>query len=293
MMPNTFVIGAMKSATTSLCTKLAEHPDVFMATPKEPDFFSRDEVYGRGLKWYQSRFSNAGQRTVVAEGSTSYTKQLQYPRAASRLAEHVPHARLIYIVRDPVDRIKSHWAHEVLKGRTRLSANEFARSHPEAIDISSYWRQLNAYREHFDDHRILVLFLEQFRDQPAATLNQCFEFLQISQMDLSGDDGHQNVSSDRQLDRWPLRMFRGKRWFDVRFEQWKETVPQSWRPALKRVFKSGDNVPTPELDDDTVNWIVDSISRDVEDFLSYCGQAADYWSMGKKDTRQSVASQSN
>ncbi|MGI9516358.1 MAG: sulfotransferase family protein [Pirellulaceae bacterium] len=277
MIANTFVIGAMKSATTSLCTWLSEHPDVFMAAPKEPDFFSRDEVYAKGIHWYESQFRRSGGKAVIAEGSTSYTKLLQFPQAAERLAGHVPNARLIYIVRDPVERIKSHWAHEVLKARTQLSLDEFVRTHPEAIDISCYWKQINAWRDYFDDERMLLLFTEEFRDQPAETLNQCFEFLGISRVDLTGDSGRMNATSQRKMDRWPIRMLRGQRWFDVRFEQVKQMIPQTWHPALKKLFKNNESVETGSLSDDTVKWIVDQLANDSIEFLKFCGKPNDYW----------------
>ena len=278
MIPNTFVIGAMKSGTTSLCNWLAEHPDVFMAAPKEPDFFSRDEVFARGLSWYESQFRGAKGSRIIGEGSTSYTKQLQYPNAAPRLSRQAPDARLIYIVRDPVERIKSHWAHEVLKGRTRLTTSEFVRSHPESIDISRYWKQISAWRDHFADEQILLLFTEDFRDQPAKTLKQVYEFLEIQHVDFQTAADRMNATSQRTMDRWPIRLLRGQRWFDERFEQVKQMVPRRWHPALKKLFKSGETVEAADLNDETVNWIVEEVADDSEQFLKHCGKPADFWS---------------
>ena len=77
MLPNFLVIGAAKSATTSLCELLGQHPDVFILDPKEPHFFTRH--YELGWKWYKSLFSNAGSYERIGEGSTSYSQKGLYP----------------------------------------------------------------------------------------------------------------------------------------------------------------------------------------------------------------------
>ena len=185
MIPNTFMIGAMKSATTSLCDILSRHSEVYISCPKEPDFFSRDEVYAKGLPWYASLFEAAGGCRVIVEGSTSYTKQWQYPHAATRLASHVSQAKLIYMARHPMQRIESHWAHEVLKGRTNKKFEEFVRSHPEAIDICCYWKQINRYRDYFPEEQICVLFFEDFCESAQQVVDQCCDFSEPFQ-DLDG-----------------------------------------------------------------------------------------------------------
>ncbi len=72
--PNFLVIGAMKCATTSLCDIFAQHPQMFVCTPKEPEFFCDDKVFARGWPWYESLFTAGTNKLAVGEGSTSYTK---------------------------------------------------------------------------------------------------------------------------------------------------------------------------------------------------------------------------
>ena len=84
--PDFVVIGAARCATTSLCRILRDHPAVFMSHPKEPHFFSRPDVFARGLEWYEALFDGACGMSVVGEGSTTYTKNSQFPNAAERLA---------------------------------------------------------------------------------------------------------------------------------------------------------------------------------------------------------------
>ena len=277
MKPNTFVIGAMKSGTTSLCNQLAVHPDIFMARIKEPDFFSRDEEFAKGQKYYESLFRESNGQRIVAEGSTSYTKQLQYPHAASRIHHYAPDAKLVYLVRDPIARLQSHWAHERLKGRTQLDVNAFVRSCPEAIDISNYWKQILPYLERFDASQILVLFTHELRDQPREALGRCCRFLGIRPFEMDEILSRRNATSERQLDIWPIRAFRKQRWFDVRFEKLKSRVPGSLHRTLKFFLKSNAGIGSSQLDDDTRKWAVDQLNADLGRFLQHFKRPAECW----------------
>ena len=109
-LPNFIIIGAAKSATTTLSALLQQHPDVFMSKPKEPKFFGRN--YNKGWIWYASRFA-AGQNMLLrGEGSTMYTSLLAtYRFTPALMYQYLPDLKLVYIVRDPLDRIVSQWRH--------------------------------------------------------------------------------------------------------------------------------------------------------------------------------------
>lgn len=277
MLPNTFVIGAMKSATTSLCAMLNQHPQVFVSAIKEPDFFSRDEVFAKGVDWYGNHFEPATEQRVVLEGSTSYTKHIQYPKAAERLAAQIPDARLIYILRHPVARIESHWQHEVLKNRTELGVDQFAREHEEAIDISCYWKQLNIYRDLFPDNQIQVLFLDDLRAQPQETLQSCSRFLDLDPFEFSVENGNQNRSENRRLDAWPIRIFRKYRWFDTKFEMIKQSVPSFIHPMMKAVLKSNRQPPRQKLNRETRRWVEEQLIEDTHELLRHHKKKLDFW----------------
>ena len=180
MLPNFLVIGAAKSATSRLCVLLGRHPDVFLCEPKEPHFFARDEVFANGMNWYEGLFEGAAGKKAVGEGSTTYTKLPLHPQSAERIARHLPDARLIYIVRHPIDRIESDYI-EALKGGYAVGAdfNKALREFPHFVESSCYWKQISAYRRLFPDERILVLFFEDFNADPASVLRRCFVFLGV------------------------------------------------------------------------------------------------------------------
>lgn len=115
-LPTFLVIGAMKNATTSLCDILSRHPQVFISELNEPEFFCRQEMFAKGISAYKAYFSSAGRAIAVGEGSTSYTKMGIFPGVAERIANSLPGVLLIYILRDLVHRIESHWLHTLRTG---------------------------------------------------------------------------------------------------------------------------------------------------------------------------------
>ena len=111
-LPNFLVIGAGKSGTTSLAAYLDAHPDVFMAHQKEVRFF--DRYWHEGVDWYAAKFAAAAGKAAVGEASPSY---LQSAEAPARTAQTIPGAKLIALLRNPVDRAYSAWTNLHEQGR--------------------------------------------------------------------------------------------------------------------------------------------------------------------------------
>jgi hypothetical protein len=155
------VIGAMKSGTTTLHAWLSEHPEVAMASWKEPAFFSRDDRWGRGADWYESLFEMSSTEQLRGDASTSYTDPRRAAVAARRIHEMAPQGRLIYLVRDPIERARSHYRHQVQRGRERRKLIE-ALADPEALYLSQsrYWSCLEPYTTLFGREQLLVIRLE-------------------------------------------------------------------------------------------------------------------------------------
>jgi len=106
VLPNLLVIGAAKCGTTALHRYLGLHPDIFMSKSKELGFFCSSENWDERLRWYESQF---GAARVRGESSPSYTNCPRNKGVPERMASLVPDARLIYLVRDPVDRVISQY----------------------------------------------------------------------------------------------------------------------------------------------------------------------------------------
>ena len=101
MLPNVLVVGAAKCGTTSLHEYLDRHPEIAMAREKELDFFVEQKNWSRGVDWYERQFAAA---PVRGESSPSYTAYPRYRGVPERIRRIVPDAKLVYLVRDPVER---------------------------------------------------------------------------------------------------------------------------------------------------------------------------------------------
>jgi hypothetical protein len=157
-LPDFVIIGAMKSATTSLYWWLQEQPDVFMAHPKETNFFSRAKDWDRGIGWYEAQFAKALSGQLKGEASVDYSSPERSMVAAQRMSSVVPNAKLIYIIRHPIDRIRSHYRHEVQRGRERRTLVA-ALEEPDNpyVGNSLYHRCLLPYIERFSRDQICVV----------------------------------------------------------------------------------------------------------------------------------------
>ena len=169
----TFVgIGAMKCGTTALHRALSTHPDIGMAQPKELHFFSRNAVWRKGVAWYASQFPV---RAVRGEVSPSYTKLDLYPLAAERMASVIPEAKLLYLVRDPVERLISHYRHGVAGGTIRSGIEQAITDHPSLVETGRYGARLREYLRWYPLDQVLVL--ESAQLDRAHTIQRILEFI--------------------------------------------------------------------------------------------------------------------
>lgn len=159
-LPDFIVIGAMKSGTSSLYQWLGQQPEFELPPMKEPHFFSRDEVWQRGQPWYLDLFPEAPGK-LVGEASTTYTNPDHCQEAAARMASVVPDARLVYVLRQPVERMRSHYRHAVLRGEERRPLAEVL-SDPDNryLQRSLYHHCLAPYLKVFDHSQICVVRFE-------------------------------------------------------------------------------------------------------------------------------------
>ncbi len=178
--PPTFVIiGAMKCGTTSLHSYIGEHPDVFVSDPKEVDFFSHDKNFVRGVDWYFAHFVT--DKSVRGEGSPNYLKRHLFPKAAERLASLLSDARLLCLVRHPIDRLVSHYVHAVIQGReTRPLPHVLADESPFTkmlLDTGRYEYQLEPWLDAFPRAQFWFGTTEQLAQDHAGTMRSVLAFL--------------------------------------------------------------------------------------------------------------------
>lgn len=179
MLPTFLLIGAMKAGTTSLHAYLRSHPAIFMAEPKELDFFVAGKNWERGIGWYESRFAQADESNARGEASTNYTKHPFFSDVPGRIEQTIPDVRLLYVVRHPIRRMVSQYWHHVAEYGERRPIAESLLTNPMLFALSDYAMQIERYLEHFPRKQLLVITSEALRDRRAETLRSVFSFLGV------------------------------------------------------------------------------------------------------------------
>ncbi|MCP3958749.1 MAG: sulfotransferase domain-containing protein [bacterium] len=220
-LPDFLIGGAQKSGTTALHRLLDQHRRIFFPPrPQELDFFDAEESHGRGLAWYRRHFAGAGSdHGAVGQTSTQY---LYASGAAERIARDLPEAKLIFILRDPVERAWAHYWHCVKYGvetesfadARRLEAERIARGGRELrffsyLDRGLYARQLERFLERFERARILVLLTEELGGRPGTLVDRCCAFLGVEP--ISAEIGPEMLARRWNAARLP-RLPRLQRW---------------------------------------------------------------------------------
>jgi hypothetical protein len=218
LQPNFLIVGVQKGGTTSLYRYLEEHPSVAGAFAKEVHFFdnhTRDYKYGKGMSWYRSHFVYDAYRhynrlihqqdLITGEGSPDYLFDVHAPQ---RIATHLPNAKIIILLRDPVDRAYSHYLHNARASwdpnRENLSFEDAIAAEPERLEgeyekllrDESYFSynymhysylkrgfyadQLKVWFKLFPQKQMLILKSEDFFSQSSMTFQKVLNFLQLS-----------------------------------------------------------------------------------------------------------------
>jgi hypothetical protein len=173
-LPNLIVIGAQKCGTSGLHYYLSLHPQVSVSEPKELNFFIAERNWPRGLGWYADRVDASA--PVRVDASPNYTAYPQHKGVPERMASVVPDARLVYIVRDPIERIAAHWVHNYSKGRHHGEPEAILKPKTSYIDRSRYAMQLERFLAHYPSEQVLVLENGDLRHRRDETLRRVFGF---------------------------------------------------------------------------------------------------------------------
>ena len=173
------IIGAMKCATSSLFRYLVEHPEISGCKQKEPNFFS--ENLDNGFEWYLSLWGDKSKNEkVMLEASTSYTKFPNAGNVAKKISYFPCNYKFIYIIRDPIDRVRSHYQHSLLAGRMEGPICDRLHENSHIINVCKYYLQLSLYEKYFSKDSILVIKFEDLVDSPQQTLMRICKHLGIS-----------------------------------------------------------------------------------------------------------------
>ena len=238
-LPNLIVIGGLKCGTTSLHHYLNLHPEVGMSRPKELNFFVEDMNWGLGVDWYRAHFPAGA--SVRGETSPHYTNRPRSEGVAERMRETLgADVRLIYMVRHPIDRLLSHYLHNVGGGyESRELADALATPSSSYIQRGLYAMQVEPFLEAFGRDRILVVSREELGRERDATVRRVFEFCGV-------EPGFMSPEFDRE---WETGSGKGKGGFRV--------MDRAVRmPGLRALDRNFDRLP------ERMRWMVERVVHD-------------------------------
>lgn len=167
----------MKAGTTSLYQYLRAHPDIFMSSPKELHFFSARS--GNDLEWYKAHFAAAGRAIAIGEASASYTTYPESEGVPERIAKTIPDARLIYLVRHPIERMRSHYLHRLGAGKEGSPIERALIDNPIYLRTSCYAERIAQYLQYYAEEQVLIVRAESLREERASTLPGILKFIGI------------------------------------------------------------------------------------------------------------------
>lgn len=291
------ILGAAKSGTTTLAAMLSRHPDICFSDPKEPVFFEAE--YDRGVDHYRTKYFKHYQGEPVAGEGRVYNLYLPYVPA--RIRTTFPEARLIVILRNPVDRAYSHWWHRVTRGNERRSfpaavedelstlqrGQRFPHReteqrwlenfHPNAvssravdlrqvpyIEMGYYAEQLRRYRALFPPRQLNVLLFEDLRARPEWVAQTLFEFLDLRYSQELAEGDARNEARNR---------VKGRLAFRVEQISWAmgiaRLIPKPTRAAIRRLFpeRRAERPPLPAATRRQLTDHYAPFNADLEDLL--------------------------
>lgn len=284
-LPNTFIIGAAKSGTTSLYEYLSQHPDAFMSPVKEPRYFAYaenpPEMAGPGdeasnreagavytLDAYRELFADATTEPIVGEASPVYLYDEDAPRL---LHEQCPDATLIALLRNPIERAYSHYLHLHLSGREPLRDFEAALdAEDERVEAGWEWswhyrrmgfygEQLSRYLERFDREQLLVYRFENLKENAVRLAQTVYGALGID-ASFVPETGIQHRATGVPKLEW-LHRFIGNP--DHFLRRWSRSVlPKAVRDRILALVRNA-NLKKPPMSDAARARLADVYREDV------------------------------
>jgi Sulfotransferase domain len=273
-LPNLVVLGAQKCGTSGLHFYLNLHPEIAMSKPKELNFFIAERAWSRGTDWYMEHFDPDA--PIRGESSPNYTTYPHHLGVPERMHEVLPEAKLIYLVRDPVERIAAHWIHNYAKRREKGDLRDTL-LHPNTTYVlrSQYHLQLTQFLNHYPESQLLVLEQDDLRNRRSQTLREVFSYLGV-------DPTFQHPRFTRERHRSSRKRratWLGKRVQPLRRTEFGSRVPKVFWNLLDAGLPLGKPIPRPDVREALGPEVVEVLHEDADRLRELTGRRFEHWSV--------------
>lgn len=281
--PNLFIIGAMKSGTTSLHNYLNTHPGIFMSELKEPGFFVEEIAWHKGFDWYASLFAGASDELYIGESSTDYTKLPFYKGVPEKIQAFNPDSKFVYIVRNPFERLVSHYWHAVrhlATGGEKKDLYSACMQNIEFISFSLYADQIKPYIDLFGLGQIFITSFEQLIQNPSQCVNEIFHWL--------GLDGETEEDFNKRWNAKPEKIigpsgpdFLNRLRYSRTWDKLAPFFPKGLRNRASTMTEGEVDVSTQEKHKDKLRAeVIPRLREQVEEFQALTGKDfSSYWKL--------------
>jgi hypothetical protein len=276
MLPNFLIVGAQKAGTTSLWHYLRTHREVFLPDNKEPGYFAEEFGWHNGISWYETFFSGADHCRAIGEASTYYTMYPYFKGVPRRIASVLPDVRLIYIMRDPIERMRSCYVQLLTDGQERRPMREALFLDPGYVLLTRYAMQISQYFDYFDESQILLMTAEELRFRRVESIKRVLSFLEI------GEDPHMDIFSEenqssgkrapRASGRLLMKVADSERLPSRIRHRARGLLPLG---VMSRAMLEKDT----DLDDDLRRRLIDLVLPDVAELRRWMGPVFDGWGL--------------
>jgi len=279
-LPDFLIIGAQKAGTTSLYFDLLKNPAVFMPSDKELGNLLDDDVCTpRGRDVYAKLFKRARPEQVCGEASTSYTKLPDHPGVPDR-ARRVLGAdlKVIYIVREPISRIRSQHHHERYGARISCGIDEAVERYPRFVDYCRYTMQITPWIETFGRDHVLILKFESYIAERQTMADAISRFLGIDPAGVRVEpDVVYNASGGKPFRENHIEFVLSN---PIYRNLVRPMLSAGARQSLRRFLlpKAPDSAETPSAE--TVRYIVNELAADVRRLGEIMGTDGPVWNLG-------------
>ncbi len=275
--PDFVVIGAMRAGTTTLYELMRKSGAVSVPRMKETDYFMLSRTYSRGISWFLAQFDDLSK--PICDISPNYARNIDFPSPPDFIHRTNPEAKLIYCVRDPIERAKSQYRHMYAAGIDMpmpggLSAHKEG---PVVVDASLYATQTRAYLNYFPIEQFYFVDLKELVKDQAATLKNLYDKLGVETVP---ETVFEQVIANTSNDVAGMPKFWGQLRRSPIGEQLRAITPRSLlRPAKFMVAKLSPQQDIPELNQDDIDYIRRSVEADAAEFRKLTGLAFEHWSV--------------
>lgn len=215
--PNLFLAGVPRAGTTAVYAYLRQHPDIFMTPSKEPGFFAVDgalfdlenrhkrqqNYFLTTIDDYQALFRHWQNETVIGDATPHY---IYHRRVAERIAHYCPDAKILIILRNPAERMHSHYMMDIRDGGKRNNFRAFVQkslsenSPPPPLHNSFYAVHLKNFWDTLDSKNIRVVLYDDLAANPQSLMTSLYEFLEVDitfQPEIVGQPNRSGVPRSR------------------------------------------------------------------------------------------------